>query len=930
MISLSASIATASLFSAAWYIAWTGESSSMTVLQRSPFPWINLTTFILLLFFAIRFMMMKMTKPFFSCFSHHDRPSGKPVDGTIALPPASHHLPDQPPTPDDLKAQLDEQREQAARFEELYRTVVECSSEMMYWVSADRKTVRYVSPHCRDLIGYEPEDFYRDATLLDRIVHPDFRQHWQERRHAMTSPFQTELALVTSQGRTVWVTHTCRPVCDRNGVHSSTRGSFSDISHIRESDRARQASEEALRLQNDYLRALHETTLGLIGRLEIHGLLSAIIARAAALMETEHGFICLLNEEKAEMEARVRLGFFETLEPTILRRGEGIPGYVWEQDRPCATADFRQWVSGPDLSRYAPLRATAGVPLTSGGEVIGIIGLSYTDPDKRFDDGKMQQLRQFAELASLALDNARLYDSARAELEQRAKAEERLRKLSQAVMQCPVSIMITDLNGTIEFANPQVSRACGYETDDLMGKNTRMLTPGLTSEAKYKNLWETILSGRQWRGELQNRHKNGRLYWERALISPVRDTNGAITHFITIQEDISDLKILEDQVRHSQKMEAIGQLAGGVAHDFNNILTAILGYGNILLMKLSNDSPCRKTAEQILAAAERGAGLTQGLLTFSRKQASNQVRMDLNDTVVRVEKLLATLIGDTSALVTHLSEDPLPVMADRMQIEQVLINLATNVRDSMPEGGTVTLSTEAVQLDSTFASSYGFGNGRFVLLTMSDTGHGMDEETLKRIFEPFYTTKETGKGTGLGLSIVYGIIKKHNGHILCTSKPGEGSCFSIYLPFAEDAQALSAGQQPPAPPCSVPSPAAPPIPSDRCQLLLVDPDAGSRHTTRTLLEEFGYRVIEAQDTTQAAQHYRIHKENIRMVILDSTPGCQEIVNTVPREKILFCCNAQDDILDSSPSAVTRRHILTKPFPPKELLMKLSEVLQDAR
>lgn len=893
---------------------------------RHLFLWGSILPFLLLLFFTIRFLLARMTEPLFAFFSHIQQLPPTTDEDRLSPLPASRERATLDASFNDLIAQLDEQRQEAARHEHLYCTVVECSSELMFWISADHTTIHYISPHCRDLTGYEPNDFYTDATLLDRIIHPDFRQRWQELSSCRDFDTHVELALVTSQGQTIWVNHVRRPVFNEAGVCSSFRGNFSDITHIRESDLARQASEEALRLQNNYLQALHETTLGLVGRLELHSLLSAIIARAATLMDTEHGFICLLNDDKTAMEPRVRLGFFETLEPTPLKRGEGIPGYVWEQGTPCATADYRQWVTGADISRYETLKATAGVPLTSGGEVIGAIGLSYTVPGQLFDDRKIQQMQQFAELASLALDNARLFDAARNELQEHARAEDRLRKLSHAVMQCPVSILITDLQGTIEFVNPQVTRLSGYEADELLGQNTRILKSGLTSQAKYRNLWDTILSGRQWHGELQNRHKNGQLYWERALISPIRDAEGAITHFIAILEDISDLKILENQLRHSQKMEAIGQLAGGIAHDFNNILTAILGYGNILLMKLPVDSPSRKTADQILAAAERGAGLTQGLLTFSRKQSSNMCRIDLNSIIERVIKLLVTLIGENSTLIVQLSKDPLPVMADSMQTEQVLINLATNVRDSMPEGGTVTIRTELVSLDSDFTASYGFGNGRFVLLTMSDTGHGMDEETVKRIFEPFYTTKETGKGTGLGLSVVYGIVKKHNGHVLCTSRPGVGSDFRVYLPLAEETTI-----QPTSPP-----PCAPATPPRSHRILLADFDETSRKTTSTLLEEFGYSVIEAENEKMAIVRYHDQQNPIHLVILDGITDDEhgvmvyrEIRKTVPLEKILFCCGAQEAILNTLLSVDRDLHALTKPFPPKELLMKISEVVKDA-
>jgi PAS domain S-box-containing protein len=311
-----------------------------------------------------------------------------------------------------------------------------------------------------------------------------------------------------------------------------------------------------------------------------------------------------------------------------------------------------------------------------------------------------ETMQPSAELASLALDNAGLSDSAEKELHERTKAEERLRKLSHAVMQCPISVIITDLEGNIEFTTPHVARLTGYEPEELLGRNHRVLKSGFTSNAKYKNLWDTILAGGEWHGELQNRKKNGQLYWERIHISPIRDNTGIITHFMEIKEDISDLKIMESQLRHTQKMEAVGQLTGGIAHDFNNILTAIIGYGNILMMKLPAESSLVATVKQVLAAAERGASLTQGLLACSRKQASNLTLVDLNNTIERVEKLLLNLIGDNIKLVSILAKQPLMVTADSMQMEQALITLATNVRDAMPEGGSITIRTELVDLNA--------------------------------------------------------------------------------------------------------------------------------------------------------------------------------------------------------------------------------------
>ncbi|HEX9078858.1 MAG TPA: PAS domain S-box protein [Desulfuromonadaceae bacterium] len=810
----------------------------------------------------------------------------------------------------------------------LYRTIVEFSTDLIFWISPDRTTLHYISPGCDQITGYHEHEFYRDPDLLNRIIHPDFQAIWQEHishAHADGCTEPLELALITKQGLTCWVTHASRPVFTEQGDYQGIRGNFSDITLLKESERARQASDEALHRQNQYLVALHQTTLGLISRLEINSLLLDIVARAATLMNTEHGYIYLLDAEKGEMAIKVQLGVFDTFAHYPLRRGEGMAGYVWEHGHPYCVDDYRTWPGRLADPRRDILHAMAGVPLTSGGDVVGVIGLAYVDPKCRFDAEQMILLSRFAELASLALDNARLYDAAKRELGERTKAEERLRKLSHAVEQSPLSILITDQHGSIEYANPHLSQLTGYPLDELLGKNPRILKSGSTSPDEYRNLWDTILAGGEWRGEFHNRKKNGEYFWEMALVSPIRDQNGAISNFIAIKEDITERKRLENQLRHSQKMEAIGQLAGGIAHDFNNILTAIIGYATIMQMQISAESRLRTMVDHILTTAERGASLTQGLLAFSRKQVGDLGRVNLNDIIERVNKLLLRLIGEDIRLTTMLTVRELPVMADSIQIEQVLMNLATNARDAMPDGGTIVIKTELAVPDPLFVTSHGFGEqDRYALLTVSDTGCGMDEETVKRIFEPFYTTKETGKGTGLGLSIVYGIVKKHGGHITCQSTAGEGTAFQIYLPLT-DTPAQTA----------FPSTDTASFRRGSEVILLVEDDAPTRALTKELLEEFGYSVMEAESGSQALGIYREQRDGIHLVILDAVmPGMKgtdvyrEIRALTPNARVLFCSGYNPDTIDGLGTLDPNLHFISKPFMPKELLMKIREVLED--
>lgn len=944
-----------------------------------------------------------------------------------------------------LLAEIDRQRDELARREVLYRTVVDFSSEMIFLVSVDRRSISYISPSCLELTGYAPEEFHANPGLLCEMIHPDDRDHWDEHCRLeggcnFSEPL--EFRLQTRQGETRWVNHLCRPVYDHQGQYAGIRGSFSDISlwkqveevlvaseekfriffeesgdaifivgadglikeanieaslrygysHVElvnmpvaeldtpeesvhipermarimeqgqhtfeavhrrkhdsplmvevsaslidyEGDRAilavvrditaRKQAEQLLHRQNEYLQALHETTVGLLRRHDVAGLLQAIVTRAGNLVGTENCYVYLINASGSEMEMVFQSGVYNSFVHHPIKPGQGIAGRVWESKLPVQVADYSCWEGRlPDPDRDC-LHAMAGVPLTSGGEVIGALGLAFVDRETVISAEQMDLLCHFGELASLALENARLNDKFRRELTERKKAEEHLHKLSVAVEQNPASIIITDPRGVIEYVNPHFSRLTGYLPEEAIGRTPSILKSGETSTGEYRRLWETILSGGEWRGEFHNRKKNGELYWEQALIAPIRDEDGAITHFIGIKEDVTEHKQLENQLRHSQKMEAIGQLAGGIAHDFNNILTAIIGYSSIMQLKLPDDSPFKKSAGQIIETAERGATLTQGLLAFSRKQVTYPVSIDLNEILNRVQQLLRRLISEDINLEIHPSAQGLPVMADSGQIEQVLMNLATNSRDAMPDGGSIVIATETVTLDTDFVISRGFGQaGDYALLTVTDSGEGMDEETARHIFEPFYTTKDLGKGTGLGLSIVYGIVKKHNGYITCQSTLGLGTIMQVYLPLLTVL---------PVPAALVPEEGVP-VRQGSDLVLVAEDDEAARILAKEILEEFGYSVLEAVDGQEALELFRDNRDRISLVILDvimpKLKG-REVFDAIraidPAVRVLFCSGYPEDVVIKQGGFERGMNYLAKPYSPKELLMKIREVLDN--
>jgi len=502
----------------------------------------------------------------------------------------------------------------------------------------------------------------------------------------------------------------------------------------------------------------------------------------------------------------------------------------------------------------------------------------------------------------------------------RKQTEDTLRKLYAAVEQSPTIVMITDKNGIIEFVNPRFTQLTGFSFEEAIGRNPR-IQKGDTPHEVFQDLWETITTGKVWEGDLRNKRKDGSLFWEHATISPIRDESGEITHYLAIKEDITERRNLEAQLRQSQKLEAIGTLAGGIAHDFNNILTAIVGYSTLLRMDKKLDNKSREYANNLLGLVERASHLTKGLLAFSRKQVMKPKQVNLNDIVITIIKLISRLIGESIAVETKLTASPLPIMADCGQIEQVLMNLATNARDAMPSGGTLSIATDMAILEpenQLLTNSSQPGN--YALISVGDTGCGMDEATMARIFEPFFTTKGPEKGTGLGLSILYGIIKQHHGLVTVTSTPGTGTTFTILLPLT--GMVGSGGS----PTVSAPLPGVETV-------MLVEDDPSIRLVLSDVLRQFGYRVVEAPDGERALEIFRKNAGEISLVILDiimPRKNGRETYEAMLKIKhdihTLFISGYPTDVITQSEFLPPGAQFLQKPVSPMELLGSVRKIL----
>jgi PAS domain S-box-containing protein len=446
------------------------------------------------------------------------------------------------------------------------------------------------------------------------------------------------------------------------------------------------------------------------------------------------------------------------------------------------------------------------------------------------------------------------------DVSERKRTEAELYKLSLAVEQSQVSIVVTDAKGNIEYVNPKFMEVTGYTREEVIGKNPRILKSGEHPPEFYKQFWGVLTSGKEWRGELQNKRRDGELYWENASISPIKDTEGVITHFLGVKEDITEKKRLEKHLIQAQKMEAIGNLAGGVAHDFNNLLTVIIGYSDFLLTKLDKQDQTNKFVGEIKKAGQRAASLTHQLLAFSRRQVLQPKVIDLNTVVADIEQMLKRLIGEDIELITDCEPELDPVNADQGQMEQVLMNFVINARDAMAGGGRITVKTENVTIDKSYCKTYSYGRpGRFVCLAVHDTGIGMDKETISHIFEPFFTTKKEGQGTGLGLSVVYGIVKQHEGWINVYSEPGHGSVFRVYLPASRVSKEIEAEEA-----ISLEE-----IRGHGERVLLVEDEAMLREFAVGVLRENGYAVFAAQNAEEALDIFEREKRDFNLVFSDT-------------------------------------------------------------
>ena len=509
------------------------------------------------------------------------------------------------------------------------------------------------------------------------------------------------------------------------------------------------------------------------------------------------------------------------------------------------------------------------------------------------------------------------------DITERKKTENKLRQLATIVESSDDAIVSRTLDGTIQSWNGAAERMYEYSAAEAIGKPISILYPHGQRDEILANL-EKIKRGDIVRNfETIRATKDGKQIHIALTVSPIKDVSGRIVGASAIGRDITESKQMEDMFRQAQKMEAVGRLAGGVAHDFNNMLSVIIGYSELLLERADTDGQVRKQCEEIKRAGDRAASLTRQLLAFSRQQVLEPRVLNLNTSVAEIEKMLRRLIGEDIDLRTSLDPTLGLVKADPGQIEQVIMNLALNARDAMPGGGKLIIETSNTELDDEYALHHPpCIVGRYVILAVTDSGVGMSQETKARIFEPFFTTKELGKGTGLGLSTVYGVAKQSGGYIWVYSEPGQGSVFKLYLPRVDGSEVQIR-----------PAKSAPELLAGTETVLLVEDEQSVRALTRNLLEQGGYTVLEADNGAHAVEIAKQHHGPIHLLLTDvvmpgmNGPAVAEMILPIhPEAKALYVSGYSSSFGTQTGLVPAGANLFQKPFSRAALLRKVRNLL----
>ena len=759
---------------------------------------------------------------------------------------------------------LDETHKVLQERERRYRQLVDNANDIIYLTDAKGSFLIFNQAALR-VTGYSHDEITR-MSYLD-LVHPDHKnevKRFYDSQYVKKIPVTySELPIITKNGEIVWIGQHIQPVVDENRI-TGFQAVCRDITARRQEAEALKESEEKYRL-----------------------LIESLPHTVAIFQDRKLTFI---NSEG------LRMFRCKSLEKAL---GTDELAFVLPQEKDRIGRYIRERSAG---NSDIPRQYLTTLRRTDGEEFPARIFVTLLDYNGR----RAEQV--------LVLDVTEQQEAEQALVD----IEFNYRTLFQESRD---AVIITSREGRLIDANSAFVELFGFADQEIRDMDILSIYPDPDMRKQFQKDIEQAGSLKDY--EVKRRRKDGTEI--DCLLSATirRDHKGAILGYQGIIRDMTNHKRLEKQLLQAQKMEAIGTLAGGIAHDFNNLLQVTMGYSELLLLEKKETDHEYDDLRKIFEAARTGADLVQRLLAFSRKAESKQRPINLNHTVEQARKILRRTIPKMIRIELRLSDSLSAINADPTQLEQLIMNLALNARDAMPQGGTLTIATENTTLDNQYCSAHlGAESGANVLFTISDTGSGMDKETLENIFDPFFTTKEVGRGTGLGLAVVHGIVQQHGGHIVCDSEPGKGTTFRICFP--------ALGRE-----GSAPEPTAEPtkFPRGTETVLLVDDEDFVRDFGERILRRHGYKVLVARNGKEALEIYRIEKNNISLVILDlvmpemgGKQCMKELREINPAVRVLVASGYESGSSPSDAREIGAAGFVRKPFNAAQILRNVRQII----
>lgn len=796
--------------------------------------------------------------------------------------------------------------------EKRYRRLFESAKDGILILDAETGEVVDVNPFMTQLLGYPYEMFcgkhiWEIGPFKDIAASKDAFQTLQNNEYIRYE----NLPLQTRDGKNVAVEFV-------SNIYQvdHTKVIQCNIRDITERKRAEERIRKAFQL---------EAALRRIDTQILEGADSREVLRAACDAIVEMGYrMCWIGQPDRDRIVRlVASGGLPAGYPESADIGwddsteeRGPTGIAIQTGQPCVIQSIREsplfgpWRGNAIGHEYLSMTA---IPLKSGeGEMIGVLSV-YSEREGAFGEEEIKRLEMFAQHCSIAVVSARRTETLR----------DANQRLALHVDRMPLAYIVWDSEFRVAEWNPAAERIFGWKADEAVGRHGLELIVPAEARSPVDHEWSKLFEGDEPGHSVNaNVRKDGKIITCEWFSSLLRDAAGNVSGVLSMVNDMTEKAELTRQLYGAQRMEAVGTLAGGIAHDFNNALTGIIGFGEILRNRVAGDELALHDLDEILRCAERAATLTRQLLTFARRQVIEPVNMSLNTLVADLMKLIGKVVGEHIEVTTSLGTNVPTIHADRGQIEQVVMNLCVNARDAMAEGGQLVVATKNVDLEEEYVRQHSYmRTGKYALLTVSDTGVGMDETTRERVFEPFFTTKGSDEGTGLGLAVVYGIVKQHGGFIHLYSEPGNGTVFNVYFPAIE------------AQPDAVPEKSTEEIVRGGEETILVVEDEETiRFFIEQALKVLGYKVLVARNGEEAIEISRENKE-IALAVLDvvmprkgGREAYEDMHKQDPRLKVLFMSGYSADAIHDSFVVNADVPFLQKPFGPTILARKVREVL----